>query len=128
MHGSKFKPNTPSATRVARLSPATNDPRVIAQLAGRMTEVMFEAGRVYTKCGVMLEGLEPEGAAQQDLFARPDPRSPELLAAMDAINGRFGRQTMRLASEGSGPKAYDTKRAFKSPSWTTRIDQVPVAR
>lgn len=22
----------------------------------------------------------------------------------------------------------DTKRAFKSPSWTTRIDQVPIAR
>lgn len=128
MHGSKFKPNAPSATRIARLSPATNDPRVIANLAGRMTEAMFEAGRVYTKCGVMLEGLEPEGAAQQDLFAKPDPRSPGLLAAMDAINGRFGRQTMRLASEGAGAKAYDTKRAFKSPSWTTRIDQVPIAR
>ncbi|MBB3880205.1 hypothetical protein GGR48_002648 [Sphingomonas pseudosanguinis] len=25
-------------------------------------------------------------------------------------------------------KSYDTKRAFKSPSWTTRIDQVPIAR
>lgn len=97
-------------------------------MASKMTEAMFEAGAIYTKCGVMLEGLEPEAAAQQDLFAVPDPRSPKLLDAMDAINDRFGRHTLRLASEGSGQKPYDTKRAYKSPSWTTRIDQIPVAR
>jgi len=127
-HGSRFKPNAPSASKVARLSPSTNDPRVIAGTAARMAEAMFEQGAVYTKCGVMLEGLEPESGPQQDLFAAPDPRSPALLAALDGINDRFGRNTLRLASEGMGAKSYDTKRTFKSPSWTTRIDQVPVAR
>ncbi|WP_093068142.1 DUF4113 domain-containing protein [Sphingomonas sp. OV641] len=127
-HGSRFKPNAPSASRIARLSPATNDPRVIGGMAGRMADVMYETGGVYTKCGVMLEGLEPMTAHQADLFAVPDPRSPALLAAIDGLNGRFGRNTMRLASEGFGQKSYDTKRAFKSPSWTTRIDQVPIAR
>ena len=97
-------------------------------MAGRMADVMYETGGVYTKCGVMLEGLEPMTAHQADLFAVPDPRSPALLAAIDGLNGRFGRNTMRLASEGFGQKSYDTKRAFKSPSWTTRIDQVPIAR
>ena len=102
--------------------------RVIAGMAARMAEAMFETGRVYTKCGVMLEGLERMAAHQADLFAKPDPRSPALLSAIDGLNGRFGRNTMRLASEGFGTKSYDTKRAFKSPSWTTRIDQVPIAR
>lgn len=97
-------------------------------MAARMAEAMFETGRVYTKCGVMLEGLERMAAHQADLFAKPDPRSPSLLSAIDGLNGRFGRNTMRLASEGFGTKSYDTKRAFKSPSWTTRIDQVPIAR
>ncbi|TCM32310.1 impB/mucB/samB family protein [Novosphingobium sp. ST904] len=127
-HGSRFKPNAPSASRVARLSPSTNDPRVIAGTAARMAEAMFEQGGVYTKCGVMLEGLEPESGAQQDLFAAPDPRSPALLAALDGINDRFGRNTLRLASEGVGAKSYDIRRTFKSPAWTTRIDQVPIAR
>ncbi|WP_443478751.1 Y-family DNA polymerase [Novosphingobium aerophilum] len=127
-HGSRFKPNAPSASRVGRLSPASNDPRVIAGMAGRMAEAMFEVGAIYTKCGVMLEGLEQEARGQLDMFAAPDPRSPKLLAALDEINTRFGRQTLRLGSEGMGVKAYDTKRALKSPSWTTRIDQVPVAR
>ena len=93
-----------------------------------MADAMFEVGKVYTKSGVMLQGLEPEGSAQQDLFEKPDPRSPALLGVLDKINGRFGRQTLRLASEGVGVKPYDTKREFKSPAWTTRIDQVPVAR
>jgi DNA polymerase V len=76
----------------------------------------------------MLEGLEPESRAQQGLFSIPDPRAPALLAAMDGVNSRFGRQTLRLGSEGLGQKPYDTKGAFKSPPWTTRIDQIPVGR
>ena len=83
-------------------------------MAARMAEAMFETGRVYTKCGVMLEGLERMAAYQADLFAKPDPRSLALLSAIDGLNGRFGRNTMRLASEGFGTKSYDTKRAFKS--------------
>ncbi|WP_256210864.1 hypothetical protein [Sphingomonas sp. OV641] len=35
---------------------------------------------------------------------------------------------MRLTSGGFGQKTYDTRCAFTSPLWTTRIDQVPVAR
>src|SRR5262249_52387779 len=82
-HGSRFKPNAVSASRVGRLSPATNDPRVIGGMAARMAEAMFETGRVYTKCGVMLEGLERMAAYQADLFAKPDPRSLALLSAID---------------------------------------------
>ena len=47
---------------------------------------------------------------------------------IDVLNGRFGRHMLRLASGGFWQKAYDTKRAFKSPSQTTRIDHAPVAR
>lgn len=128
MHGSRFKPNPASAQRSARLSPATNDPRVVASVAGRLAEAMFEPGRVYTKCGVMLEDLSPGGAAQADLFACEDPRTPALLAAFDGLNARYGRSTMTLASEGRGARAYDTRRAIKSPAYTTRLSDVPICR
>lgn len=126
-HGSRYKPDAPSASRSARLSPASHDPRAIGALAGNMAEAMFVPGAIYSKCGVMLEGLHPIGAMQGDLFAAVDQRSPQLLAAVDGLNGRFGRSTVRLAAEGSGPKLYDTKRSMKSPSWTTRLSDVPVA-
>ena len=75
----------------------------------------------------MLEGLHPVEAGQGDLFASLDPRSPPLLAAIDGLNVRYGRSTVRLASEGQGARSYDTKRARKSPAWTTQLADIPVA-
>lgn len=127
-HGSRYRPNPPSASRSARLSPPTNDPRVILRIVGQMTDAIFQPGGVYTKCGVLLEDLTPQGRGQADLFATPDPRAPALLAAMDGLNSRFGRNTITLAAQGHGAKAFDTKRSQKSPAWTTRISEIPVAR
>ncbi|MGB3723149.1 MAG: DUF4113 domain-containing protein, partial [Pacificimonas sp.] len=126
-HGSRFKPDAPSAARSARLSPATHDPRVIAAMASHMTESMFVPGSIYNKCGVMLEGLHAQGAAQTDLFAKTDPRGGDLLAAMDGLNARYGRSTIRLAAEGQGERSYDTRRQQKSPAWTTRLSEAPIA-
>lgn len=128
MHGNRFKPDAPSASRSARLSPATNDPRVVARVAGELSDSMFLRGSIYTKCGVMLEGLHAETAMQADLFAAPSPKSGDLLTALDGLNRRFGRDTVRLAAEGHGERNYDTKRAMKSNAWTTRIGEIPIAR
>lgn len=127
-HGSRYRPNPPSASRSARLSPASHDPRVIVGMATRLAEAMFQEGGVYTKCGILLEELTPAGEAQTDLFAIADPRAPDLLAAMDGLNARFGRDTITVAAQGRGPRAFDTKRSQKSPSWTTSIAEIPVAR
>ena len=127
-HGSRYRANPPSASRTTRLSPPTNDPRVIVGIAGKMMDAMFQPGGVYTKCGVLLEELVPEGAGQGDLFAVADPRAPALLAAMDGLNDRYGRGTVQLAAQGFGARGFDTKRSHKSPSWTTDINQIPIAR
>lgn len=127
-HGSRYRPNPPSASRQTRLSPPSNDPRIIAGIAGKMMEAMYQPGGVYTKCGVLLEELVREGEGQGDLFAMADPRAPGLLAAMDGLNERFGRGTVGLAAQGFGAKGFDTKRSHKSPSWTTNIAEIPVAR
>lgn len=90
-------------------------------------EAMFQPGGVYTKCGVLLEDLTPQGEEQTDLFAMPDPKAPALLAAMDGLNGRFGRNTVILAAQGCGTRSFDTKRSQKSPAWTGGIAEIPVA-
>ena len=126
-HGSRFKPGAPSHSRSATLSPASNDPRIIAGFAGRMAESMFQRGDVYTKCGVLLEGLHEAEAAQGDLFASGDLRGADLLSAVDGINRRYGRGAVSLASAGHGIKRHDTKRSMRSPSWTTKFADIPVA-
>jgi DNA polymerase V len=47
---------------------------------------------------------------------------------MDGLNGRFGRNTIILAAQGCGARSFDTKQSQKSPAWTTRIGEIPVAR
>ncbi|WP_443018347.1 DUF4113 domain-containing protein [Sphingobium sp. Ant17] len=47
---------------------------------------------------------------------------------MDGINARFGRNTIVLAAQGCGARSFDTKRSQKSPAWTTRIAEIPIAR
>ena len=89
---------------------------------------MFVPGSVYTKCGVMLEELHAtENAAVRSVLPRLTFVRLNLLAAFDGLNRRFGRNTVRVASEGQGARSYDTKRRIKSPSWTTRIGEIPVA-
>ncbi|WP_456114820.1 DUF4113 domain-containing protein [Sphingobium herbicidovorans] len=98
------------------MSPPTNDPHIIVGIAGKMMEAMFQPGGVYTKCGVLLEDLTSEGAGQADLFAAADPKAPALMAAMDGLNSRFGRNTIILAAQGCGARSFDTKRSQKSPA------------
>lgn len=117
-----------SSTRHATLSPATNDPRIAAAVAGRLAEAIYKPGIEFEKCGVLLEDLQPAGHAQFDLFADADPRGVSLIEALDTINRRFGRHSVRIAAEGLGRKRYETKRSLKSPCWTTRLADVPIVR
>lgn len=126
-HGNRFRPGAPSHSLSATISPASNDPRVIAGLAGRMSDTMFKSGDVYTKCGVMLEGLHEAKCSQGDLFSTTDPRTAALTGAFDELNERFGRSTITVASAGYGARRHDTKRSMRSPSWTTRIAEIPLA-
>lgn len=93
-----------------------------------MVDSMWQAGGVYTKCGVMLEDLVDEGKEQTDMFAVADPRTKGMLVAMDGLNARFGRDTCVLGTQGIGARSFDTKRQMKSPAWTTRLAEIPVAR
>lgn len=98
-HG-RYRPNPPSASRQTRMSPLSNDPRIVAGLAAKTVEAMYQPGGVYTKCGVLLEELLPQGAGQGDIFAVQDSCARGLLAAMDRLNDRFGRGTVGNAAPG----------------------------
>ena len=96
----RYRPNPPSASRQTRMSPLSNDPRIVAGLAAKTVEAMYQPGGVYTKCGVLLEELLPQGAGQGDIFAVQDSCARGLLAAMDRLNDRFGRGTVGNAAPG----------------------------
>lgn len=75
----------------------------------------------------MLGELVPIEGVQTDLFSQgqSDPKSDKVMATMDAINQRWGRSTIKLASEGKA-RPWAMRQANKSPCWTTKWDELPI--
>jgi DNA polymerase V len=82
---------------------------------------------LYAKAGVMLMGLQPATRQQMTLDlsrhagdAQPANRT-RLMLAIDQINLRHGRGSLKLGSAGVGHTAqiWHMKQDFKSPAYTT---------
>ncbi|HSI22640.1 MAG TPA: translesion error-prone DNA polymerase V subunit UmuC [Methylophilaceae bacterium] len=82
----------------------------------------------YQKAGVMLMDLVPKGGRQSDLFdyTRGDTKASLLMGAVDSINKKYSRGTIRLASEGV-QKTWAMRRSFKSPNYTGNWNDLPKA-
>ena len=66
----------------------------------------------------------PEAERQQSVLAGiDDERRLRAMHAVDAINRRHGRQTIRPLSL-SADRGWDMRRQRLSPCYTTRIDEV----
>ena len=135
-HTSRFKPDKPNhrASRTARLTPMTNDTFDLVSAARRCAESAWKGplpqnigGYEYAKAGVMLDDLLPIAQKPLTLFDEAETRSPQLMAALDAVNDRFGKKSLVIAREGfKGRTAM--KQEFRSPRYTTQISDVPVIR
>jgi DNA polymerase V len=84
-------------------------------------------GYAYTKAGVILDDLVPQEMAPVDLFAHEQAKSAKISNALDAINDRWGKKTLILASEGF-KRASETKASMRSPRYTTRLSDLPTVR
>jgi DNA polymerase V len=128
--------HAPSAT--LPLTAPSADTRVLISAAVRALRSVFRPGFNYVKAGVMLVDLQPQAQehATPDLFAdEPEPEAArrdrsELMSALDALNQRFGRHAVSVASAArrAGPSAHASRQDRRSPRYTTRIDEVVTAR
>ncbi len=128
--------HSPSATLA--LKPPTADTRLLAAAATRTLEAMFRPGYRYVKAGVVLVDLQPHArtADEPDLFGddtlQPAARRDRtrLMRAMDALNQRFGRGAVDVASavRAAQRPSSAARQEQRSPRYTTRLDEVITAR
>ena len=99
---------------------ATHDTRQLVKAALWALSRIYQPGHDYAKAGVSLGELVSAQAIQQDLFhpSTQADKSSRLMLAMDAINHKMGRATLRLASEGR-QQSWQMKQTRKSPGYTT---------
>ena len=109
----------------------TADSTLITQAAVTGLQAIYVPGYKYAKAGVMLLDLQ-DGLVQQFELAideAPQDRS-QLMAALDKLNQRYGRGTLALGSSsvGSAPRNWRMKQERKTPAYTTRWEDLVIAR
>lgn len=103
----------------------TNYTPGLVSVARSLLERVYRPGLVYHKAGVFLTDIVPESERQQSVFAGiVDERRQRAMYAVDEINRRHGRYSVRPLSLGAG-RGWDMRRQKVLPRYTTRIDEVP---
>jgi DNA polymerase V len=128
-HTNSFKPNRPQycASRTLSLHPMTSDGLEFIAAARRGAEHAWRDGYAYTKAGVMLDDLVPADQRPRTLFEGETEKRGRLMGALDEINSRYGRFTAVPATQGF-KREWKMRAEMRSPSYTTRIDQVPAVK
>ena len=119
---SPFKPDDPfySNGMTVSLPSPVSDSRQLANVALWALKQLYRPNYNYAKAGVMLSELVPVGHAQMDMFTKTETsvKSTELMKAMDSINRKMGKDSIKLASEGFR-KPWKMRQENKSPPYTT---------
>jgi DNA polymerase V len=82
----------------------TQDSTALVRAATRAVDRLFRAGDAYRKAGVLLPDVVPAEQAPADLFAevKEDDRTRRRMAVLDAVNRKYGRETLRFAAQLAG--------------------------
>ncbi|MEO7337023.1 MAG: Y-family DNA polymerase [Caldimonas sp.] len=125
-----------SPTATLPLPRSTSDTRTLVTAAVTALRAIYQPGYRYAKAGVMLVELQSskQKATSLHLFDEADEVQPDgrrdLMATLDALNERFGRDAVGIASAGrkSARSQHASRQERRSPRSTTRLDEIIVAR
>jgi len=133
LHTNRFKPEEPQYSPCVStcLDQPANDTRTLLAAALGLLEQVYAKGFAFQKGGVMLTALQPAGFRQLKFWdvAGSQVRKPDkpLMLAMDRINSRFGKDTLRYACSGL-EKNWEMRRGRLSPGFTTKWPDIPMVK
>ena len=101
----------------------------LIRAAHEALEEIYRPGLEYKKAGVVLMDLASAEARQNSLFAcdRQRAQSDKVMAAMDAVNAVYGRDTLFVGSAGTQAR-WTTRADRRTPNYTTDWAALPRVR
>ncbi|HVW23595.1 MAG TPA: Y-family DNA polymerase [Candidatus Saccharimonadales bacterium] len=122
------KPGYQRVDRTLKLPvPSADTGQLIASLVAAV-EPAIKKDVPYHRVNILLYDLVDQNRWQLDLLEQSDGRLPQAkLAAMDALNDRYGRGTLRYAAEDLS-QAWLPKKAHRSQHYTSSWDELPLIR
>ena len=123
----RFKEDQPQTygNSLVHFDPPTNDQRTIVARAVAAAHEAYRRGYGYKKAGVVATRITQESDVVHSLFEDTEAveREHRITTALDAINGTYGRGTVKLAAQGSGHIKSSSEK--QSPHYTTRWSDIP---
>lgn len=123
----RFRNDLPQyfCSKVVDLEFPTNDSGNIINAALIGLNLIFKEGFKYKKCGIFINEITPANDVQLNLFVEDDSeKKNKLNKAVDALNGKFGRGTLKYAVQGY-KNEWKLRQENLSLSYTTRLSDVP---
>jgi DNA polymerase V len=121
------------------LRPTASTPALVhAAVSG--LKALYRPGFKYAKAGVTLIDLQPAstsqmeldlgGTGESDVPQHVCPDRGRLMGALDAVNQRYGRGTLAIASSGlsNRSQAWGMRQERRTPRYTTRWAEMPIVR
>jgi DNA polymerase V len=110
------------------LAQATDTTEELLEWALKRVEKIFRPGYRYKKTGVLLNHLVPADQLSMRLYGDSKfERSRRLMRAVDQINARYGRETIRFGVAPSD-NSWKTRFLRRSPLYTTCLKEALTVR
>lgn len=110
----------------------TNITNELIEGAKAALDQFYESGHGFLKGGIMLYELSEADRRQMNLMeAAVNPAQEKkraLMRALDKVNDKYGRDTMRLAAQGQADAFWHMRREKISGLFTSRWDQLAIAK
>jgi len=110
---------------ILTLESPSNSTITLTQKALTGLRKIFKSGYRYKKVGVNLFGLVPENQIQMSLFSETEKtESKSLTKVIDALNSKFGKNKVKLATVGNREKEWALIKEHRSPRFTTQWNEL----
>ena len=123
----RFKEDAPQAyvTQLVSFQTPTSDQRVAVTSAVAAMKEIFRSGFGYKKAGVVATRILADDDVVPSLFedSQAIEKEHKITEALDAINGSFGKGTVKFAVQGSG--CFFSSSENQSPHYTTLWSDIP---
>ena len=122
----RFKPEEPqyNPSMAVPLPQPTNDSLVINRWVQHVAGQLWRDGYNYKKAGIMLSDISPISMVQGDLLEPLVVGENRLMKAIDGLNSRFGRGTIKVSTGGMRDE-WGMRQERKSPNYTTDWSELP---